>query len=232
MADKIVTLQDPTQTDRLFPVVSTQGLYGKDGSKYDVEGKIEELKTSVSEGKALIAAAVTDQGVETAATDTFQKMAENIGEIKGQLSGKTGTATILNGATGDDLSAGQKVYCRPKSSTLMNLFDISGFRPSGISTSDTISAMHAVKITDNRCIVVYTTKSYKTRIYASVLEYDSTKNPHYRRILNSSTYLSMDIEISSYRPVEVLLTFHENEYGGIGWRPVSICIWGRTRWSA
>ena len=179
-----------------------------------LETKVEDLKTSVSEGKALIAAAVTDQGVETAATDTFQKMAENIGEIKGQLSGKTGTATILNGATGDDLSAGQKVYCRPKSSTLMNLFDISGFRPSGISTSDTICAMHAVKITDNRCIVVYTTNSYKTRIYASVLEYDSTKTPHYRRILNSSTYLSMDIEISSYRPVEVLLTFHENEYGG------------------
>lgn len=42
---------------------------------------IDELKTSVSEGKSLIAAAVTDKGVQTAADDTFQQMATNIGNI-------------------------------------------------------------------------------------------------------------------------------------------------------
>ena len=42
---------------------------------------IDELKTSVSEGKSLIAAAVTDKGVQTAADDTFQQMADNIGNI-------------------------------------------------------------------------------------------------------------------------------------------------------
>ena len=44
--------------------------------------EVDELKTSVSEGKALIAAAVTDKGVETAATDTFAVMASNIESIE------------------------------------------------------------------------------------------------------------------------------------------------------
>ena len=48
---------------------------------------IDELKTSVSEGKALIAAAVTDKGVQTAADDTFQQMATNISNIPARMIG-------------------------------------------------------------------------------------------------------------------------------------------------
>lgn len=48
--------------------------------------EVEELKTSVSEGKALIAAAVTDKGVETATDATFQTMANNINNISTTLS--------------------------------------------------------------------------------------------------------------------------------------------------
>lgn len=42
---------------------------------------IDELFQSVSEGKSVIAAAVTDKGVETAATDSFTAMAQKIGQI-------------------------------------------------------------------------------------------------------------------------------------------------------
>ena len=42
---------------------------------------IDELFQSVSEGKSLIAAAVTDKGVETAATDSFTAMAQKIEQI-------------------------------------------------------------------------------------------------------------------------------------------------------
>lgn len=42
---------------------------------------IDELFQSVSEGKSVIAAAVTDKGVETAATDSFAAMAQKIGQI-------------------------------------------------------------------------------------------------------------------------------------------------------
>ena len=45
----------------------------------NVQNAIDELFQSVSEGKSLIAAAVTDKGVETAATDSFTTMAGNIG---------------------------------------------------------------------------------------------------------------------------------------------------------
>ena len=45
------------------------------------QSSVEELKTSVSEGKALVAAAVTDKGVSTAADATFQTIANNISNL-------------------------------------------------------------------------------------------------------------------------------------------------------
>lgn len=48
----------------------------------DVQGAITELFTSVSEGKGLIAAAVTDKGVQTAADESFASMAGKIGQIE------------------------------------------------------------------------------------------------------------------------------------------------------
>ena len=45
--------------------------------------EVEELKISVSEGKALIASAVTDKGVSTADDATFSTMANNIRLISG-----------------------------------------------------------------------------------------------------------------------------------------------------
>lgn len=46
-------------------------------------GSINECFQSVSDGKALVAAAITDKGVQTAATDSFAAMAANIGQISG-----------------------------------------------------------------------------------------------------------------------------------------------------
>lgn len=59
----------------------------------NVQGAIDELFQSVSEGKSLIAAAVTDKGVETAATDSFATMAGNIGQIS-----SGGSAEYVTGA--------------------------------------------------------------------------------------------------------------------------------------
>ena len=49
---------------------------GKNGQT--LQKTLNDLFSSVSEGKSLIAAAVTEKGVETAADSTFQEMAENI----------------------------------------------------------------------------------------------------------------------------------------------------------
>lgn len=46
-----------------------------------VKGAIVELFQDVSNGKTLVANAITDKGVNTLATDTFQTMATNIGKI-------------------------------------------------------------------------------------------------------------------------------------------------------
>ena len=53
------------------------------------KSELDELKTSVSNGKTLIADAITDKGVQTSATDTFQTMANNIRNIEGGGSGGT-----------------------------------------------------------------------------------------------------------------------------------------------
>lgn len=50
---------------------------------------VNELFTSVSDGKTAIAAAITDKGVATAATDTFADMAQNIEDIP------TGSTPVL-----------------------------------------------------------------------------------------------------------------------------------------
>lgn len=60
--------------------------------------EINEVKKSVSDGKALVAAAITAKRVATAATDTFAKMAENIKKIV-LGSGNAQPADVLAGKT-------------------------------------------------------------------------------------------------------------------------------------
>lgn len=48
---------------------------------------IKEVFTSVSNGKSLVASAITDKGIQTDATATFDVMAENISNIQGGSSG-------------------------------------------------------------------------------------------------------------------------------------------------
>ena len=58
--------------------------------------EITTLKKSVSDGKTLVATAITDKGVETAADATFAVMADNISQIEtggGELHGATISVT-------------------------------------------------------------------------------------------------------------------------------------------
>ena len=76
------TIEFDEEADEAFPASlvdynnTTSGM-----AATTVQAAVDELFTSVSEGKSLIAAAVTDKGVETAATDSFAAMAEKIGKI-------------------------------------------------------------------------------------------------------------------------------------------------------
>lgn len=49
----------------------------------EINGEIEKLKKSVSDGKAKVAKAITDNGEATAADASFQTMADNVGLMAG-----------------------------------------------------------------------------------------------------------------------------------------------------
>ena len=64
----------------------------------NIEGALAELFQFVSNGKTLIASAITDMGVATSNTDSFEVMANNIRMISGS-SGEITTHTITNNLT-------------------------------------------------------------------------------------------------------------------------------------
>lgn len=68
----------------------------------NVQGAIDQLFTSVSNGKSQIASAITDMGVSTSANDSFAQMATNIGNIE------TGYDTSQVTATADTVRSGYK----------------------------------------------------------------------------------------------------------------------------
>lgn len=115
---KQVTLKDPKTGDYLIPrVYGTLGyqlvngeitppfdpqldaytLQGHEATYFATATELNTVKTSVSEGKALIAAAVTDKGVSTAADATFQQIANNIGNIQ---TGSTAGVLYIDDFTG------------------------------------------------------------------------------------------------------------------------------------
>lgn len=99
MSMKQVTLRDPVTNDILIPktfgieyeateevltppfVQNADTLGGKVPAYYAKQSDLDQCFQSVSEGKALIAAAVTDKGVPTAADASFVTMAGNIANI-------------------------------------------------------------------------------------------------------------------------------------------------------
>ena len=53
----------------------------------DVEGALNELFTSVSDGKTLIATAITDKGIPASGSDTFSQLANKIEQIETEVGG-------------------------------------------------------------------------------------------------------------------------------------------------
>jgi|GEM_PF-2027150 len=53
----------------------------------DVEGALNELFTSVSDGKTLIATAITDKGIPASGSDTFSQLANKIEQIETEVEG-------------------------------------------------------------------------------------------------------------------------------------------------
>ena len=82
-------LKEPESKKILAPKTLTSCVYDENGET--VETWLNEVFQSVSNGKSLIASAITDKGITTAADATFQIMATNIGKIS-----VSGSAEVSN----------------------------------------------------------------------------------------------------------------------------------------
>ena len=157
---------------------------------------INDLKTSVSEGKALIAAAVTDQGVQTAADATFQTMATNIGKIQSLSAiGKIVNAKFDNSLSGSARDSqlvhkGQKVYCLQGSkSGYEHGDDIANFNTSSTFNKRCENEI-GIMIDDTKMLVLYRPSAYDRRLYCNLLEYDDSQERKLKVTLSSSSYIS------------------------------------------
>ena len=80
---------------------TTKTYSGLSTTSQTIVGSLNECFQSVSNGKSLIATAITDKGVQTAATDSFSTMATNISNISGGGITPTGTIQISTNGTVD-----------------------------------------------------------------------------------------------------------------------------------
>lgn len=97
----------------------------------EIQSQIDDLKTSVSNGKTILASAITDKGVSTLATDTFQTMANNIREIPQEGGGNSFYEDLYNARTknGTNMS-GLFSYCTA------NTLDLSGLDTSNATNME------------------------------------------------------------------------------------------------
>ena len=98
LKDAIDAIVIPDVINSLESASTTDALSAYQGKLLNDD--LQEVFTSVSNGKELIADAITDKGVETSATDTFATMASNILDIPSGGGGGTGVANSLNQRTG------------------------------------------------------------------------------------------------------------------------------------
>ena len=85
------------------------------------KGDLEELKKSVSDGKTLVAGAITGKGIETATNDTFEAMAENVRKIPSAPCGTVWEETDYVVGAGYDVVEviyGNKVFVTSNSNRL------------------------------------------------------------------------------------------------------------------
>lgn len=119
-------LKKPEGTD----VVDIEDFNGNadvlDSKVKELEDGVAEAKKSVSDGKTLIAAAITAKKIITAATDTFAKMAENIMKIK------TGAGTATQG----DVLAGKTFSSDAGEELTGTMADYGGQTLSGAASLD------------------------------------------------------------------------------------------------
>ena len=90
----------PITVDEELNEISTNPVQNK-----VITSKLNEVFQSVSEGKSLIASAITDKGVETDAGANFSEMAGNISKIESSGGGGVTSTVLINKANANKVTA-------------------------------------------------------------------------------------------------------------------------------
>lgn len=162
----LVQLKSP-EGENVYPVIPPEAIVKSDGSTYD----FDSLFTSVSNGKALVASAITDKGVETAADATYQQMAENVSSIPAGIP----RMPVVERVTQSNVKVGDIVRFDPVATTNYN--PIALYSTSGGATNQ---ARFAVDSNHYINLNFYTSSrgfGYKA-ILMSIDDHGTIKNSH------------------------------------------------------
>lgn len=147
-----------------------------------ITAKLNEVFQSVSNGKSLVASAITDKGITTAADATFQTMATNIGKI--------------NSGSGQSIS--NVLYTKNCNKTIFRV-------KSKIKLSENPTASNiSLYINDT---LVSITEFEKTNDYEFHIKADfSTLSDNDSVVISTNSGLYFDSKIISYNVLSVILT--------------------------
>lgn len=133
---------------------------------YATPEQLNEVKTSVAEGKALVAAAVSDKGVETAADATFAAIASAIEQINTGIE-VNGAEAVYPIESGETVTAGDFIQIVKHSGWIIGSNTVTA------PTVTEINAHNIIKLTDSRIVLVYSeedTTTTDTPLYVAVID--------------------------------------------------------------
>ena len=131
----------------------------------NVEGALAELFQSVSNGKSLIASAITDKGVTTSNTATFQTMADNINNITTKvtynITKNLDNVTILDNRTTIEQ---YESYCTTISANANCDLDSVVITMGGLDITESVFDNNSINIPDVTGDIVITAKAILTEV--------------------------------------------------------------------